>query len=86
MQRMREIDMALIKGIRNLTAAPNQQQLNYVPCLIPAGNRVSQGFASTSKYSLGILPYVCRAGTTQHPCYTFSLKAMLRQDLETFQF
>lgn len=56
--------MALIKGIRNLSAAPNQQQRNYVPCLIPAGNRVSQGFAVTSKHSLGIAPYICGAGSS----------------------
>lgn len=75
--------MVLIKGIRNLTA-PNQQ-LNYAPCLIPAGNRTSQGFAVTSKYSLEIPPYIYGAGTAQHLCYTFSLRATLR-DLETFQF
>lgn len=75
MQRIREIDTALIKGSRNPNAAPNQQQLNYVPCFIPAGKRESQSFAVTSKYSLGIPPYVCGDGTAQHPCYTFSLKA-----------
>lgn len=42
MQRIRETDTALIKGSRNLIAAPNQQQLNYVPCFIPAGNRISE--------------------------------------------
>lgn len=88
MQRIREINIYLIEGVRHTTVALSQQQLNNLPCLIPSGNiRVSQSFAVMSKYThWEFTPIYVEPAQPQHPCYTISFKAMLRHDLETLQF